>query len=465
MRPGKKKKFLRLPYEHAHLTIGSANEVHVSSEILDKVEARGVGFSELQSFWSLPFHDFAVVGDVAVLRDKHNRPLYDTINILTSNPVVLYSMQANSEKVRSFTLNHFFDTRKQNLIPRLKMAALGGRFSQVLAVHDEVSGKLVLAEPHTGTVLPITTNNIVDTVKDMKDRLTGRAPREEKALRMLTDFAGDNKLVFFTPGGRSIQMMNLEDGSLVKMNFPFILRSVHPLSEDQYLVVKDIPATEERLQMKESDPTCLFLLKKEESTDPLPTVVTPVKQTAEITNIIALDKKGLSDFGLKMALGEKMSSPNTMFSTEGSYANIALGFPELEFSASDIYQWTRPDLPTLGGGSQNVNYSTNSSMKKFSDPGRDVIFLNDSCQIVRPVAVKDVPREGVAGHVATGNCVAFLEVVDLMAGQVRYVPVPEAPQQSPYASWYKQTYPDKVLALSKMSNDGMVSVDNSGTVR
>ena len=436
--------------------------MNVSSQILDKVEARGVGFSELQSYWSLPFHDFAVVGDVAVFPDKHNRPLYDTINILTSNPVVLYSMQANSDKVRSFTLNHFFDNRKQNLIPRLKVATLGGKFSRVLAVHDEVTGKLVLAEPDTGTVLPITTNNIVDTVKDMKNRLTGRAPREEKSLRMLTDFAGDNKLLFFTPGGRSIQLMNLEDGSLIKMSFPFILRSVHPLSEDQYLLVKDIPATEERLEMKEQDPTCVFLVRKEEPTDPLPTVVTPVRQTSDITDIVAVDKKGLSDFGLKMALGEKMSSPNTMFSTEASYANIALGFPELEFSASDIYQWARPDLPTLGGNTQN-NFSTNT--KKFNDLGRDVVFLTDSCQIVRPVAVKDVPREGVAGHVATGNCVAFLEVVDLMAGQVRYVPVPEAPQQSPYSSWYKQTYPDKVLSLSKMSNDGMVSVDNSGTVR
>ena len=64
------------------------------------------------------------------------------------------------------------------------------------------------------------------------------------------------------------------------------------------------------------------------------------------------------------------------------------------------------------------------------------------------MATANVPREGVAGHVATGNCVAFLEVVDLVAGQVRYVPVPEAPQQSPYAAWYKQTYPDKVLALT-----------------
>ena len=36
---------------------------------------------------------------------------------------------------------------------------------------------------------------------------------------------------------------------------------------------------------------------------------------------------------------------------------------------------------------------------------------------------------------------------------------------SMYASWYRQTYPDKVLAISQTSNEGLVSVDNSGTVR
>ena len=148
---GGKRRFLRLPYEYFHLKVGKTHEVNVTSSILDKIEARGVGFSELQSYWSLPFHDFAVVGDVVMFPDKHNRPLYDTINVITSNPVVLYSMQPNSDKFRSFTLNHFFDTRRQNLIPRLKMAALGGKFSRVLAVHDEVTNQLVLAEPDSGT--------------------------------------------------------------------------------------------------------------------------------------------------------------------------------------------------------------------------------------------------------------------------------------------------------------------------
>lgn len=42
---------------------------------MDKVEARGLGFSEMQSYWTLPFHEFAVVGDVSVVKDSHNRPL------------------------------------------------------------------------------------------------------------------------------------------------------------------------------------------------------------------------------------------------------------------------------------------------------------------------------------------------------------------------------------------------------
>ena len=50
----------------------------------------------------------------------------------------------------------------------------------------------------------------------------------------------------------------------------------------------------------------------------------------------------------------------------------------------------------------------------------------------------------MADHVVVGNAAAFLEVTDLMAGQVRYIPVPESPESSPYAAWYKQTYPDKV---------------------
>jgi hypothetical protein len=52
--------------------------VTVYRDPIDCVEARGLGFSEMQSYWSLPFHDFAVVGDVAVIKDQHGRQLQVT---------------------------------------------------------------------------------------------------------------------------------------------------------------------------------------------------------------------------------------------------------------------------------------------------------------------------------------------------------------------------------------------------
>ena len=35
----------------------------------------------------------------------------------------------------------------------------------------------------------------------------------------------------------------------------------------------------------------------------------------------------------------------------------------------------------------------------------------------------EVPKDGVAEHVALGDCAAFLEVVDLIDEYVRYIPV------------------------------------------
>ena len=81
-RAGGKRHLLQLPLEQIPVKIGSSNQVlaitiastavlttiifliaftashqvNVSTGVLDRVEARGVGFSELQSYWSLHLH-------------------------------------------------------------------------------------------------------------------------------------------------------------------------------------------------------------------------------------------------------------------------------------------------------------------------------------------------------------------------------------------------------------------------
>ena len=58
-------------------------------------------------------------------------------------------------------------------------------------------------------------------------------------------------------------------------------------------------------------------------------------------------------------------------------------------------------------------------------------------------------------EIGPGNFTAYLEVVDLMQGKLRFIPVPEPAQMSVYASWYKQTYPDQIVACSETSNEGL----------
>ena len=88
--------------------------------------------------------------------------------------------------------------------------------------------------------------------------------------------------------------------------------------------------------------------------------------------------------------------------------------------------------------------------------------------MVTPVSSGDLSnavKDRNYGLSSPGNIQSYLQVVDLMASKLRYIPVPEPAQQSVYASWYKQTYPDQLLSLAQMSNEGLVSVDNAGTVR
>ena len=114
----KRSRQVELPVTTRSVALSSPQEVNVYKGPLDRVEARGMGFSEMQSYWQLPFHDTGVAGDVCVFRDGHDRQLYDTIHVATSNPVWLYSMVPTGDKFSRMSLNHCFETRRHSVIPR-----------------------------------------------------------------------------------------------------------------------------------------------------------------------------------------------------------------------------------------------------------------------------------------------------------------------------------------------------------
>merc|ERR1711953_1048938 len=105
------------------------------------------------------------------------------------------------------------------------------------------------------------------------------------------------------------------------VELPMTISSVHPLSEDQYLVMADhlesADANDEQHQR-------LFVLRKEANDEPIPTVLNPVSQSPItyrkelVEEINQLSKEGLTDFGLALVMNEKIQSPNILFNSANS---------------------------------------------------------------------------------------------------------------------------------------------------
>ena len=61
-------------------------------------------------------------------------------------------------------------------MPRPKLVALGGKYAEILAIYDEVTGNLVLAEPSSGTVLPVPLTTVILHICHVKTTFAYLAP-------------------------------------------------------------------------------------------------------------------------------------------------------------------------------------------------------------------------------------------------------------------------------------------------
>ena len=212
------------------------------------------------------------------------------------------------------------------------------------------SNNLVLFEPQSGKVMSLRTGHSgwLNPVRDLVTKKIGNAGKSNTSssyFRMLTDFAADNKLLLYTPKGNLIQLLNLAGDIPInyQVELPMTISSVHPLSEDQYLVMADHPPPESADAPNDEQHQRLFVLRKESQDEPIPTVLNPVSQSPItyrqelVEEINQLSKEGLTDFGLALVMKEKIQSPNILFNSPNSYATLAMGFPELEFSANEVF--------------------------------------------------------------------------------------------------------------------------------
>ena len=74
----------------------------------------------------------------------------------------------------------------------------------------------------------------------------------------------------------------------------------------------------------------MFLLRKESDDESIPNLLNPIIQSydslesGQTNSVSAINKEGLSDFGLKFVLKESLSSPNTLCTTPDSYATLVM---------------------------------------------------------------------------------------------------------------------------------------------
>ena len=57
------------------------------------------------------------------------------------------------------------------------------------------------------------------------------------SINIFSDFSKENKLLFYTPEGNNIELVDLTDEPMShRLELPINIKSIHPLSEEQYLV-------------------------------------------------------------------------------------------------------------------------------------------------------------------------------------------------------------------------------------
>ena len=124
---------------------------------------------------------------------------------------------------------------------------------------------------------------------------------------------------------------------------------------------------------------------------------------------------------MSRALKATTSTPNTLLSSRDHYAALVMGFPELEFSPSEVLVWPRAE-PLQSRGEQRSAYSAVSALhKKYEDPSKNMVMLRESCQVVRPVSYSELPEASKKQLQGPSNITAYLEVVDLMDQKLRLV--------------------------------------------
>ncbi|XP_048458994.1 von Willebrand factor A domain-containing protein 8 isoform X3 [Rhincodon typus] len=431
----------------------------VQGHPLERHESRGFSFTEQQAHWRIPLNEVNIVCDVVTVKGEAK----DSIYVATCNPVSLYSMTMPGNTIYCMDLYDIFPRNSGGVWqPFVTVAPLDQPLHDQVVLHEEQSNVILLLNLTNGAVSRI----ISGEERQSPKKAYWWANRDGRdGYKMCREFSHKNWLVFYKKQGNSLDVLDVLEGRAHTISLPIEVKYVHLVAEDRWLLVEN-KTNKKFLLTKpmsiESDlsGTCQLHVINEES------VSTGFGNTValELSSPNIVSKEELPSENLSVALGQKIVSPNRILSDENSYATIVVGFPDL-MSPSEVYTWKRKASLDNDGAGSPKNRFFRGSYESGSVKQSNCITLTGANQVIRAVAVEDVPiNEIYPKDVKPPNTAGFLEVTDLNSKKIKYIPIPSALIISPYTQWLSKISNTDVL-IAPIGAGGVVTVDMGGHVR